>query len=206
MYVGKTSMQLSARMSSHFRLASKGEGTRKYEWLRKNGGVRVTVLESVPVNQSSKAERRWVSRISRRFSLLNEATAGSGNPGVGRVKWTDDIIAMLGNVADSDIAKRVGCERKTVCYQRSIRGIPASMSRANNVRPPNMGGWNRKELSPEIIALLGSAPDYIIAEKCGVSKFKIARERSIRGIESYAYKTGNNGRIKLGDEHRRWKK
>lgn len=100
-------MTLAARMSSHHRLARKGDATSKYDWLRANPFVRVVVLDHVPIRQSASCERRWVSRLSRRFTLLNTAQAGSGNPGIGRVDWTPDIIAMLGTVADSEIAKIV---------------------------------------------------------------------------------------------------
>lgn len=111
---------------------------------------------------------------------------------------------MLGTVADSEIAKLVGCERKTVTYQREIRGIAAAMDRTNNTPPPNMGGWNRLALNADIISQLGEMPDYKLAEIAGVNKSKIADERRARGIQSYAQRTGNNGKIKVGEAHRRW--
>lgn len=203
-YVGKTSMPIITRMRNHQRLAAKGDATPKYKWLRNSQSVKVVVLDSVPVSKSACVERRWVRRLSRRFKLLNCATAGSGNPGVGRVDWTPELIAMLGTIADSEIAKIAGCERKTVTYQRDVRGIPAAMDRTKNTPPPANGGWNKIALPNSIMAQLGTMPDYKLAEVAGVNKNKIAIERRSAGIPSYAAATGNNGRIKRGEPHRRW--
>ena len=69
-----------------------------------------------------------------------------------------------------------------------------------------MGGWNKKDLPKEILDKLGKEPDYILAKKAGVCKPCIARRRRALNIPSYAESTGNNGKIKLGDPHRRWNK
>mgnify|MGYP000929291322 CR=1 FL=1 len=58
----------------------------------------------------------------------------------------------------------------------------------------------------EIIDQFGTMPDYKLAEIAGCSKPVIARRRKILGIKSYAEQTGNNGKIKKGDPHRRWEK
>lgn len=70
--------------------------------------------------------------------------------------------------------------------------------------PPKMGGHNRKELPFEIIEQLGTMPDYKLAEKAGVSKRTILRKRQRFGVKSYAEQTGNDGKIKKGEPHRRW--
>ena len=140
----------------------------------------------------------------RSFDLSNCAVAGAGNPGVGRVVWTPEIDALLGVVPDSVLAKRLGCERKTISYRRECRGIKASYDRTNNTPPPNMAGWNRITLSEEIISILGTMPDHAVAKIAGVNKKKITDERNRRGIRSYASATGNDGRIKVGEPHRRW--
>ncbi len=207
-YVGKTSQPLSIRMAAHRRAALKGDLSQKYVWLRKclsEGKEPVVIaLERVDVKRSAIIERRWVRRFGARFDLANVAVAGAGNPGVGRVVWTPEIDVLLGTVADSVIAKRLGCERKTVSYRRECRGIEASYDRTNNMSPPNRGGWNRKTLSEDVISLLGTMPNHAIAKIAGVNKTKIAKERNRRGIRSYASSTGNDGRIKLGEPHRRW--
>jgi hypothetical protein len=206
-YVGKTSQPLDGRMRSHLREARKGAVTPKHRWLGKTVGCglmpRVVALDICSPAASPATERRWVRRLSR-FDLLNVATAGAGNPGVGRVEWTPEIDRHLGKVPDSELAAMLGCERKTVSYRRRCLGIPASFDRKNNKPPPNNAGWNRKELSPDIIALLGFMSDHSLAEKAGVSKTRIMRERQSKGIPSHAAVTGNDGRIKVGEPHRRW--
>lgn len=206
-YVGKTSQPISDRMRSHWREARKGSATPKHDWLRdlssKGMEPRVIVLEETDPASSPAIERRWTKRLAR-FCLLNVASAGSGNPGVGRVDWTPNIDALLGTVPDSEIAARLGCERKTVSHRRKCLSIEASFDRKNNTPPPSMGGWNKRSLADDIVAQLGTMPDYRLAELAGVSKPVIRRERTARGIPSYAEASGNNGRIRVGEPHRRW--
>jgi len=202
-YVGKTSQPVTNRMFSHSRMAKKLDQSPKYVWLRSNPFPRIIVLEETSVAASSSIERRWVRRLSR-FRLLNVATAGAGNPGIGRVLWTPAVDARLGTVPDSEIASDLGCDRKTVSYRRKCLGIPASFDRKNNSPPPSHGGWNKKVLPQSVISRLGSIPDYLLANEAGVDKSVIAKTRVAAGIQSYAETTGNNGRIKKGEAHRRW--
>ena len=67
------------------------------------------------------------------------------------------------------------------------------------------GGHNRKEFEPKFFEMLGSMPDYKLAEIYKTNKHTVQRHRKRLGIISYAEKTGNNGKIKLGEPHRRWK-
>ena len=67
-----------------------------------------------------------------------------------------------------------------------------------------MGGWNKTAFSLEIIARFGTEPDYKLAAEIGVNKTQIARARARHGIKSYAEQTGNSGKIKIGEPHRRW--
>lgn len=206
-YVGKTSQPIADRMRSHWREARKGSPTPKHEWLRQlslNGmEPRVIVLEETDPESSPAIERRWTKRL-KRFALLNVAPAGSGNHGIGRVNWTAEIDAMLGTVPDSEIAAKLGCERKTVSHRRKCHGIPASFDRKNNTPPPNMGGWNRRPLPDDVVSLLGTMPDYRLAEIAGVNKTLIRRARTSLGIPSHAETSGSNGRIRVGEPHRRW--
>lgn len=205
MYVGKTSQPLALRMKGHLRLARKGDESPKYRWLAANPMARAVVLQVTSVALSSSVERRWVRRLSR-YQLLNVATAGAGNPGVGRVKWTPEIDALLGVVTDSDIAARLGCERKTVSYRRKCLGIRASFDRSKNVAPPKNGGWNRTIIPAEIEARLGTQPDYVLAAEIGVDKSVISGARRRAGVMSYAELSGRNGKIRKGEPHRRWSK
>jgi hypothetical protein len=195
-------------MATHKREAFKYQNA-KAVWLRSHlqeGRLpQVVVLESVPVHRSSAAERRWFRRLSSRFQLLNQSTPGAGNPGVGRVIWTNELLDLLGEVPDSEIAGLIGCERKTVSYKRECLGITASFDRKNNKSPPANAGWNAIRLPPEIIDLLGTVSDQCLADRAGVSKKRIMRERHDRQLPSYADLTGNDGRIRSGEPHRRWK-
>ena len=205
MYVGKTSQRLSDRMRAHMYKAKKGQ-TPKDEWLRSLSYMpKCLALDQCEVSNSGKLERRWVSRLSR-FNLLNAAPAGSGNPGIGRVSWTPEIDSELGRVNDCEIALRLGCDRKTVAHRRLSLGIKACGDRAKNKKPPAMGGWNKKALAADILLRLGKEPDYLLARRAGVSKPVIRRARIEAGINSYAQSTGNTGRIKEGEPHRRWTK
>lgn len=209
-YVGKTAQTIEARMRSHRSKALRNPTTKKHIWLRdelSNGhDVSATLLGSCPYKESSSLERFWHSKLSLRFDLLNDAPCGSGNPSerFGRVNWTKEAISMLGVRPDSEVAKLLNCERKTVSYKRGILGIKASFCRDNNSTPPPMGGHNKIEFTDEVLGKVGSMPDYKLAEICGCSKTAIAKRRKSLGIESYASRTGNNGRIKVGESHRRW--
>ena len=206
-YVGKTSQTIALRMRSHKRESDK-RLTPKAVWLsevlEKGFSVRVVVLDECSVESSSAIERRWHRRLSDRFDLLNASVAGAGNPGIGRINWTPELLAKLGTVPDSELAAEIGCERKTVSYRRECLKIPASFDRKNNSPPPPNGGWNKATVPATIIAALGTMPDYRLAESAGVSKKVIANERRKRGILDYASATGNDGRIKCGEPHRRW--
>lgn len=70
--------------------------------------------------------------------------------------------------------------------------------------PPKMGGHNRLEIESDVIDKIGTMPDYKLAEQAGISKYTIARRRRNLGIKSYAEQTGNDGKIKKGEKHRRW--
>jgi hypothetical protein len=208
--VGKTGRPIEFRMRAHFYKASRRRRlSPAYMWLAGiiNAGKRprVIIAENTTLELASKTERRWISRLRKRYILLNVTKGGNGTSvGVGRVNWTPEIIGRLGTVADATLAKAIGCERKAVSYQRECRGIPASYDRTNNLPPPMMGGWNKRAIPEGIVARLGTEPDYKLGIECGISKKQIMNERRARGIASYADQTGNSGRIKVGDPHRRW--
>jgi hypothetical protein len=86
------------------------------------------------------------------------------------VKWTPELLALLGTVPDSEIAAKLGCERKTVSYRRQCLGVPASFDRTNNIPPPANGGWNRKTLADCTIGALGTMPDWKLAEELALAK------------------------------------
>lgn len=72
-----------------------------------------------------------------------------------------------------------------------------NLSPARN-KPPNMGGWNKTIFPNEMYDLLGTMPDYKLAEKFNSNKHTISRIRKEKNIKSYAEQTGNDGRRKKG--------
>ncbi len=193
-YVGKTSMLMARRWSNHKNQALRKPKTPKEHWLKNilELGMmpRIEVLEEVSVEESSERETYWALKYGADTDLLNCDRVGAGNPGVGRVDWTPEIIALLGKIADSKIAKMVGCERKTVAYRREILGIPPSFDLSDMKPPPPMGGHNKIDFPPHIIELLGTMPDYKVAEIAGCTKAPIMRLRNTLGIDCYAKAAG----------------
>jgi hypothetical protein len=209
-YVGKTSMTISRRMASHMGEARRHPKTKKELWLASllSRGLKpnVEVLEEVPIDRSSDAERRWANSFLLNGPLLNSDRIGAGNPGVGRVEWTDKTLSMLGKAADSKIASMLGCERKTVSYKRECLGIPAGHDRTNNSPPPPRGGWNKLTLPADTVSRLGAVPDYVLASEIGCDKQVIARARLSSGIRDYAATTGRDGQFAAERPHPRWLK
>lgn len=198
-YVGKTSAGIKARMRNHRREALQGSPTRKHVWLRgvleEGKTVGIAELEWCDVANSARVEAEWLTKLGGCGVLLNQVAAGCGNPGVGRVKWMPDKIALLGTASDERVAEILGCNRATVSYRRNVHGI----ARYPVQSPPNI-----INLPEAVIDRLGTVPDYQLAAEIGVSKWVVAEARRDRGIPSYAKATGNDGRIKTGDPHRLW--
>lgn len=207
-YVGKTSMSVDRRLINHVGSSRRHPKTPKELWiadlLKRGSAPGIQILDEVSVEAASDAERRWAASFATSVTLLNHPRIGAGGPGVGRVEWTEETLSLLGRIADSKIAKMLGCDRKTVSYKRECLGIPASFDRTDNVPPPRNGGWNRIEFPPAIIDRLGKEPDYVIARAAGVQKSAIARRRRELGIQDYATATGNDGRMKSERPHPRW--
>jgi len=197
-YVGKTTMLLQRRIDNHLGSARRNPKTKFHKWLASNqGNFKVVVLANVQFEESGASEMRWIKRLDKRFALLNMKEYSTGNPGVGRVNWNEEALALLGKRTDTAIAAVLGCNRQTVAYRREMLGIPRLPD------PHNVP--SEVVLDLVTISQLGTQPDYKIAEVLGISKFVIAKHRKRMGIPSYAEATGNNGKIKAGEKHRRWK-
>ena len=211
-YVGRTWQPLVMRLQQHVWRSRTGRDTcGRAVWIKSlwEQGVKpaITPLEMVDEADWPQAEWRWIVHFrSAGAPLVNEAAAGAGGTRSHIIEWTPELDARLGVEADSVIAEELGVTRKAVSYRRRVLKIPASFNRARNTPPPPRGGWNRKELPPEIIARLGTEPDYKLGEELGVVKTVIARARRARGIKPYAELTGNTGRYAKGNYPARWKK
>lgn len=206
-YVGKTKNPLSTRLREHIRCALKGipKGS-KSDWIR---GLLVAgrnpIIEPIEIcglDNWRERERYWCASYN---GLLNKKAAGGGGDSrkISDDEW-DIIKDWIGKISDSRVADMIGVTRKSISYYRKQMGILESGDRSNNKPPPRMGGHNKKVLSLDVIWALGSMPDHKLAALHNVSKKRIMKERQKYGIESYGKRTGNDGKIKIGEQHRRW--
>jgi len=210
-YVGKTIQPLKVRLNQHIysRLRSRNSHLEKSKWIQslidQGQKPEIVLLETTNKRKWKTIERKWFDFY--KIQLFNfESAIGVGGTTSHVYKWEKKYLDKLGKVADSIIAEEMGATRKAVSYQREKFGIPAPYDRTRNTPPPLMGGHNKIDIPQEIIDQFGTMPDYKLAEIAGCSKPVIARRRKILGIKSYAEQTGNNGKIKKGDPHRRWEK
>ncbi len=198
-YVGKTSAGIAARMASHRHTALRKARTPAHLWLRLHlldgREVEARKLEECTVGESSRVERKWIALLEKDQVLLNSRVGGHGNPGVGRIEWTEERLAALGTVSDVALAQRIGCDRATVTYRRRVLNIPRCKQEY----------FLRIGLAEHIVGRLGLLPDYVLAKEAGVSKAVIRDRRREAKIPSYATLTGEDGRIKCYAPHRRWK-
>ena len=204
-YVGRTKQGLGLRLQQHIDNGREKFKHPRAEWVRAlfAEGMRplITHLETAEDAEQVTAEAKWMERFA---GLVNSGTAAQGGTRSYVIEWTAELDAQLGVVADSVIAEKIVVTRKAVTYRRKVLGIPASFNRSRNTKPPAMGGYNRITLPKWVIDLFGSMPDYLLAEKAGVSKKKIMVERNKRGIASYASRTGNSGKFQPGSYPMRW--
>lgn len=89
--------------------------------------------------------------------------------------WTSDELALLGTMADSSVAKRLGLSKFAVWKTRrklGIDAIPGSISRTTN--------W-----TAEILSMLGAVPDSEVARVLGVSISTVQIKRCELGITTF---------------------
>lgn len=207
-YVGQTLAPLWSRLSDHIQAAKRGKPKHspKAAWIRdlRALGLKpaIVLLEECD-GDWREAECRWIASFS---DLYNAKRGGGGGSQNRLAELPQEAIDQLGKIADSRIAETLGVSRKAVSYYRKLLGIPASFDRTRNTPPPRIAANQFKpaELPPECVARLGTAPDYVLGAEFGVHKGVIARRRKREGIASFAERTGNNGRIRVGEPHRRW--
>lgn len=198
-YVGKTSTGIKSRMVCHRGNARRHPKLPSEIWMREQMDADLTVeaiiLDSASIVNSAAVEMEWIAHFGLE-NLLNIRVGGNGNPGFVRVPWDDAFNGMLGKESDGYIARLTGCARSAVSARRRSLGISPKKQ-----APPS----NKVVLPLDIRARLGSLPDYELAKEIGVCKYVIASNRRALGIPSFAVASGNNGRIRKGDAHRRWK-
>lgn len=202
-YVGRTKQKLYMRRQQHICEARKERiRNSRAEWIRSilKEGLRplITHLQTVPEDEQVLYEGMWIEKLQ---NLVNDGTAKQGGTRSYIVDWTPELDALLGTVADSVIAEKVGVTRKAISYRRKVLGVPASYDRTRNTPPPLC---KKILLEQWIIDLLGSMPDYKLGEQAGLSKRTINRARRERGIAAYAHSTGNDGKFRPGSFPPRW--
>lgn len=212
-YIGSTIQTLSQRRQQHLFTGRTGRADcSRGRWIKAlwdEGKVPgIALQETVAPEERRQAEARWAAHhLALGCVLVNDRPAGdSGGTRSHFILWPPGMIAQLGKVPDAVLAEQLGVTRKTVSYYRKTLAIPASFDRTRNTPPPPMGGWNRKEVPEEILARLGTLPDYVLAAEIGVTKPVVARARKARGIPSYAEQTGNRGTYQKGHYPARWLK
>lgn len=91
-------------------------------------------------------------------------------------------------------------------WATNAENVQNAIQRGTFVRPPIGRKWNAIKLPDDIISMLGTMPDYKLAEIAGVAKKTILRRRVALGIKSYAETSGNTGTYKKGNFPARWLK
>lgn len=208
-YVGQTRAPLWSRLSEHIQTAKRGKPKHspKAAWIRELRalGLKPVIVELEACERDwREAERDWMSLYA---ATSYNAKAGGGGGSQNRIGGLPpEAVAQLGKVSDARIAETMGVTRKAVSYYRRILGIPAAYDRTRNTPPPRIqkNQFQPAVLPDECVALLGTMPDYKLGERFGFDKGVISRRRKKEGIPSYAARTGNNGRIREGEPHRRW--
>lgn len=207
-YVGQTLCPLWRRVSDHIQAAKRGrpKHSPKAGWileLRSLGMKPEIVLLEECTGDWREAECRWIASYP---DLFNAKRGGGGGSQHRLAELPQAAIEQLGKVADSRIAETLGVSRKAVAYYRNLFGIPASFDRTRNTPPPRVEAnlFKLAALPESCLARLGTVPDYVLAAEFNVDKGVIARRRKRAGIASFAARTGNNGRIRAGEPHRRW--
>ena len=212
-YLGCTSRSLHQRLIDH-KTDSRKKNTPKaryIKWIQWMGlQPEITELDTLinaTAEEIREKEQAYIDFYGLTRDLANSATSAYVGCGQNNtVEWPEHIVKKLGTIPDWEIAKEISCARKTVNNMRVKLGIPKCGNREEFRKMPIVAGWNKITLPQSIIDKMGSMPDYKLAELAGVSKSVIARNRRALGIESYAQKTGNDGKAKKGDYPKRWLK
>ena len=203
-YVGRTKMTLQQRFISHKAKARRSGSSPFHIWLKNelqsSRNIEAIELEKCPESLMSKRESFWIKKLS---PAKNVAKPHDGGKKKCDIDWSP-FIHMLGIDYDSEIALLAGVTRKAVSYKRKCLEIPATKKPQRVVISNSIGGWNKKKITKECEEMLGKAPDHEVAGVFGFSKKKIGSERKSRGIKSYAEQSGNDGKIKKDEPHRRW--
>lgn len=84
---------------------------------------------------------RLAHQWKTKHRLVTAWRTEAGIPPISRRRWTKRLIALLGRISDTDLARQIGLNSETVRYHRQKRGIPvfrrgaASRAKLRGSRP-----------------------------------------------------------------------
>ncbi|MBN3948403.1 MAG: hypothetical protein HWQ38_18890 [Nostoc sp. NMS7] len=206
-YVGRTTMRLSQRLHTHV-TDGKKERTAKGKYIARilATGLRPQVREIESFVNASRGtaiakEEAWKQFYGITHTLANTGGAELGGHGTNqRIRWTPETLAMLGKQTDTYMAELMGCDRKSVEYQRGKLGIPRC-PQTNFVVPPS-GGWNKIKLPDEIIKQIGEVAGHTLAQSANVCISVIKRYRKELGITKAVIRGKNRKSVEKENEEK----
>lgn len=180
-YVGRTCGSLAARLSGHIK-NGKRKRTPKGKYIAELLALNLEIqIEAVACSQSveldivAKTETLLIQQYTAQGCNLHNSRDGRCGSVYGkmtRVEWSEDIVALLGTVPDSAIAKLLNCSSSLVSLKRLQLNIP----------PYSVELWTEKALSQ-----LGKIPDIKIAKKFGISPAAVLKKRRKLQIEPFVF-------------------
>jgi hypothetical protein len=124
-------------------------------------------------------------QVERRRRTAHELNLGRFLDPAHGEGWTAEELALLGTVADAEVARRIGRTYEAVRQKREELRIP----NPEGGRP----GWTEEEL-----ALLGTLPDADVAQRTGRTETAVTKKRNKLGIPTPEDRRRLNGRRASG--------
>lgn len=197
-YVGKTIREPIRRLKQHISHAKTGNEPNKAKQNRINKLValgldpKLKILEVVPAGGNwADRERFWIAfGYKQGWPLLNISSGGDEpTQACYEAAWEaksidipDYIIKQFGKRSDSELARLIGCDPKTIGYQRRKRNIPRWQKLGDKPNSYDIASWPQWALD-----LMGYMRDVDIAKYFDLDK------QIVRAM-----------RIKLGRPHHRF--
>lgn len=120
-----------------------------------------------------------------------------------RIAWRDMKGAIPKGLFVLHKCDVPNCVRPTHLFLgTNLDNVKDMLLKGRNSPPPQMAGWNRKEIPPDALAMLGQVSDAEIGRIFSLGKTVIARRRNSLGISPLPSQTI----FKTGTQHPRWAK
>jgi hypothetical protein len=146
------------------------------------------VIRRLPAHQAAAELGRSVASV---YARRHKIGAGGPLPATTRTYFRKalasrldaeeitDVAGHLGKSSDAEVAKKFGVVGGFIRRLRQKRNVPACN---------NTGVTKSKFSDPDVSAMLGEYPDYVLAEMLGISQPAVNKARRIRGIPAYCKK------------------